>query len=176
MCASTRGFESLSLRHKPQFFAKRVAVFSVLCYNIHTSYLGDCKMLQIWVWRTVSLRLSRIICPLTASRSSPKGGALERRENTCWETRFLWGWRERLSLWESSREAGERAIRREQAPALRRGTPPLNPNLKLLKLLGQKRYEDLPPHGNRRICLGHSSISTVTVPTSVLSSLIMTTR
>ncbi|MBQ7909352.1 MAG: hypothetical protein IJ363_00985, partial [Clostridia bacterium] len=37
---------------------------------------------------------------------------------------------ERLSLWESSREAGERAIRREQAPALRRGTPPLNPNLK----------------------------------------------
>ena len=40
---------------------------------------------------------------------------------------------ERLSLWESSREAGERAIRREQAPALRRGTPPINRNLKIFR-------------------------------------------
>ena len=48
---------------------------------------------------------------------------------------------ERLSLWESSREAGERAIRREQAPALRRGTPPINCNFHISPIL----YPLFPP-------------------------------
>ena len=35
------------------------------------------------------LRLASFVCPLTASRSSPRGGALERRQNTCRKRRFF---------------------------------------------------------------------------------------
>ncbi len=90
---------------------------------------GDGGDFQIWVYRTVCFRFACAICPLTAARSSPRGGALERWESACREMRFLWVWHERLPLWGSSREAGERAFQREQAPALRRGNPPINPNL-----------------------------------------------
>ena len=59
--------------------------------------------IYVWVYRTVWSCLACVICPLTAARSSPRGGALKQRKNTCRNKGFRWVESERLPLWGSSR-------------------------------------------------------------------------
>ena len=128
-------------RYEIQDIEAEAAVrFLRILYLTAIPQCNDSADFQIWVYRTVCLCLACVICPLTAARSSPRGGALKQRKNACRNKGFRWVESERLPLWGSSRRRRVRG----QFPRVSTNQQPYKPQFKFLPFYSIRFPHTLP--------------------------------